>query len=593
MAGRGIRIPMYDQPRVELRGLPGARQRLAPGAEAFGAGIAEGAVKAVGAATMLAAKVVESQDAAILQEAWTQAVERRQQREQELAELKGQDAIGGGRGVQDSYQADLDEIAANLPADRHRERFVDISRKQALGMQDLVARHTGREADQLFEKSNASVKALADQEATLAAQDGDWRRLAEAKEAKLAAVEAYASHHGLDKDTKAAIALEATTSFHGGAIAAMVAADRWKDAQAYLEDHEDELMPAAVASVKQKIRSARARSDARTAADDILTAFQRTSFELDYDGAMAEAAKIEDADTRAAVESLVDQQMSRTRQARIANDEEPLARLEIAFIETGRFDRTSPDYEALSYSGKAQIAKMLAAQRRKKRGGGEEARQDRLDRIKVKEFKALSDADIRAVDIDSEYADVTRDGRADMKMHKRRVMNRGNVQSEQYQRWAEREAKRLGWRGDKAAEFIGDMMDKYWEYRDANDDANPPKSEVSKWYAHALQPGIEKDWLFDDEMTRWEAERAGELESWTPIEEQTSVPQGGEPKTPPQPAKPPLRWPDQPETARTIDDVSVDALVEVMRVWRGERPDVTPNERQILWIYNKLQGNPG
>jgi hypothetical protein len=452
-----------------------------------------------GVAKIAMNEIAKREDSA-LQDAHNRLVEARRRREAAFVELQGETAIDAGMQHEEDFAKEADTIWGELKTNRLKERFQSELDSQYTAFRDTVNRHTARESERLFEESNRAGQILANDEGARAGADADLKSIDRARKSKEQFIQTYIAHKGLDKTAAEAYRSTAIGDFHAGVIQAMADSDKPEQAKNYLSNWRGQMDPAVVRRMKKTLDAADMRQTAADITRSIVLEVTEDArkrgrrFDFDLNKAreiMRQNPKLAaNVDLLDAVEARLDKEAERVANERRINDSEPMGRLLERFELTRYLDRTSPDYTALSDAGQAQIVKMVNAERR--RGT---AKQTKIDQTLVDEFMGMESEAIQQTDIDDEYPEATRATRAKMKRHQRRVTNSGGVESDAFTRMAQTQAKGQGYTKTKTRRFVGHMMDHYWAWYDEHGNKRPPREEVARWMARALQLVTVEGWF--------------------------------------------------------------------------------------------------
>jgi len=239
------RVPVYEQ-QAELRALPGVRQQsvaspatmgdggqlqqVGQSLSRVGAGLNEVAVKAQEREN---ADMIFRAETAITEEyiAWQRQVE---------AERRGAAARGLTQDAQSWWDESLRKHEGNLGNDAQRALFVQRAQSRRLRSLESLSGFENRELDRSETESWSANRG-----ATIQLGQTDPTKVGETVK-ELARLHQYmGARRGWAPEVVAAGLLEDTTALHSGVIKSLIRADRASEARAYLEQHGEQMTPAA------------------------------------------------------------------------------------------------------------------------------------------------------------------------------------------------------------------------------------------------------------------------------------------------------------------------------------------------------------
>lgn len=317
-------IPKYDSPQVAPQALPGARLSGGASPQAFGGGIGQGLQQAAqtlddvyqdekrkaNKAALLAAerKLGEWENSALFDP------------EKGALSKRGEDALG----VEGPALQDFDRLAGELESGvvdedarldlraRINSRRVDIGR--------TLARHTGSERDNLYEKETDAF--LANSLQAAGNHYNDEVRIGQELTRGTDAIMERADRLGWTAPITQAALAEYESKLHGGVLDRMLAGEQYGAARAYFEANKDGLDPKEQARVEKAVREGSTRGAAQAATARIMAEYGG-----DMKAALAAARKIGDPEVQ---DSVVSRVMDLFQERKMLEDETDRQNLDAA-----------------------------------------------------------------------------------------------------------------------------------------------------------------------------------------------------------------------------------------------------------------------
>jgi hypothetical protein len=297
------RVPLYDGGRVTTRAMPGAQlQQISP--DAFGAGLGQDIQRA--AATVqgqVQGPEWDRANQAKIDDATTKLAQKRIELGDRLKQAQGDQALHPdfASGLEQEFKSASEEVAQGLVNPAQRDAFGRESTRLGLGLQESISSHVIAQSELVSrQKADARMQTMVQSAIANRGDEGlAWQDIMDAQ----AAHETYTKSIGVPIEARDAEQAQLRSKATADIISAFADDGNHVAAQKWLEGYRAQLKdPADLARAERATKGATIRGESQSAVDKILAMTGADGRPIGIQDALAQAAKVQNPELRAAIE---------------------------------------------------------------------------------------------------------------------------------------------------------------------------------------------------------------------------------------------------------------------------------------------------